>query len=277
MKTFSKVSGNENLLSIDCPLCGGSRYKRKWKQSSLFVSCLSCGLVYQNPQPVQDELALRYDDEYFEYEQENADNFFNLMKLGLRDIGFESLSAGLEKSFLDVGCATGMLPEYMKRKGFREQGVEVCGPAAAYGREKRGVNIFTGTLEEAAFPDAGFSVVHCSHLIEHLTDPKGFVEEVYRILVPGGLFLVTTPDIAGFQARIFTHRWRSAIDDHMVLFSGKTLKQLLRRGGFKVLRRRSWGGLGSGTAPLPVKKAADRLCKSLNAGDVMIIAALKPL
>ncbi len=276
MKTFSKTSGNERVRHIPCPVCGGSSFMPRWTSPSLFVRCRSCGLVYQNPQPVQDELSHRYDDEYFEYEQDNADNFFNLMKLGLRDIGFESLIDGNEHSFLDVGCATGMLPEYMKNMGYREQGVEVCGPAAAYGREKRGVNIFTGTLEEAAFSDSSFSIVHCSHLIEHLTDPGGFVAEVYRILSPGGLFLITTPDISGFQARFFGHRWRSAIDDHMVLFSAKTLKLLLKRGGFHILRRRSWGGIGSGMAPAPVKIIADRLCKALNIGDVMIIAAVKP-
>ena len=276
MKTFSMPPGHEQLVPIDCPLCGTDSFRRIWKGRTSFVRCGSCGLVYQNPQPRQEDLASRYHDRYFAYEQENEENFFNLMRLGLKDIGFDQLSIGREKSFLDIGCATGMLPAYMKSLGYEEQGVELCEPASDYGREKRGVRIFSGTLEDAAFKNESFGIVHCSHLIEHLTNPSGFASEVYRILKPGGLFLAATPDIAGFQARIFAQNWRSAIEDHMVLFSRKTLKQLLLRSGFTVLKRRSWGGLGKGTAPLPVKWWADRICKLLNIGDVMIMAAVKP-
>ena len=195
------------------------------------------------------------------------------MRLGLQDVGFDELVKGLPPVFMDVGCATGLLLAEMKSRGFTEQGVEICAPAAEFGRRTRGVSIHTGTLEEAAFSDESFGIIHCSHLIEHLTDPVSFVREVRRLLVPGGLFLVTTPDIRGFQSLLFRERWRSAIHDHMVLFSRHSLRRLLKGAGFRVLKRRSWGGLARGSAPAPLKTAVDRICKVLNQGDVMIMAA----
>jgi SAM-dependent methyltransferase len=265
--------GSESLRTIPCPLCGAEKFRRLWPGDIPFVRCGDCGLTYQNPQPHQDDLSRRYDSDYFSYERENEEAFFTLMRLGLQDVGFDELVKGLPPSFMDVGCATGLLLEEMKSRGFREQGVEICAPAAEFGRRARMVSIYTGTLEEAAFGDESFGVIHCSHLIEHLTDPVSFVREVRRLLVPGGLFLVTTPDILGFQSLLFRERWRSAIHDHMVLFSRRSLKRVLEEAGFRVLKRRSWGGLARGSAPAPLKAAADRICKILNQGDVMIMAA----
>ncbi len=270
MKTFSKSAGAETVREVVCALCGGTDLKR-WR-GSLFVKCAGCGLVFQNPQPVEDELVERYDEEYFRYEAANEAQFHGLMELGLRDVGFDDVERGLPagRSFLDIGCATGMLLSTMKRRGWREQGVEVCRPAAEYGARERGVRIFVGTLDRARFPDRSFDVVHCSHVIEHLTDPRAFVREVARVLAPGGSFIVTTPNVDGFQSRLFRSQWRSLIPDHMYLFSRKTLRRLLEESGFRILRGKTWGGLAVGTAPKPIKAAADRLAKRLNFGDVMI-------
>ncbi len=279
MKTFSMEPGKEGCRIVDCPLCGAKKHREYWRSRNYsFVRCRACKLIYQNPQPVQKDLSDRYDEEYFEYERANEEQFFALMKLGLQDIDFESASAALEeanRSFLDIGCATGMLISHMKNSGWTVQGIEICKPAAEYGTETRGVPIFLGSLEEAKFADASFSVVHCSHLIEHLTDPLSFVREVYRVLAPGGFFVVTTPNSAGFQARAFGNRWRSTIADHVILYSRKTLRMLCVSNGFNVLRAKTWGGIGVGMAPADIKRPLDVMAKKLGIGDVMILLAQK--
>jgi len=284
VKTFSKSPSEKEFAEISCGLCGSSRYRRIWKSGGIpFVKCRSCGLVYQNPQPVQEQLLGRYDEEYFDYEKENEANFLNLMKLGLRDVGFFGREAqirasaealGRTASFLDIGCATGALIEYLGSSGWNAEGVEVCAPSARFGIEEKGLNIHIGTLEAAGFPDSSFDVVHCSHLIEHLTDPDAFIAETARILRPGGIVIIVTPDISGFQALLFRGGWRSAINDHMHLFSKKTLSKLLRKHGFVIQKSVSWGGLAAGTAPKLLKSAADRIVKPLGAGDVVCIMGM---
>lgn len=275
MKTFSKTPGGEQLTRVPCVLCGADNARQLYGADSLWVRCRICGLVYQNPQPVRDELLERYDEEYFRYEIENEAQFFELMKKGLSDVRFEEIESSLDgsRSFLDVGCATGMLIEWMKNRGWTEKGVEVCRPAVDFGRNERGVDIFAATLEEAALESASFDVVHCSHLIEHLNDPRSFLGEVARILKPDGYLAVTTPNIAGFQAKLFRDAWRSLIPDHLYLFSLKTLRRLLEATGFAVRRYKTWGGLGVGTAPRFIKRPMDRIVKRVGFGDVMIVLA----
>ena len=277
MKTFSKTPGREISEVIACPICATDAIKALWSLSGcVFVRCRYCGLVYQNPQPIQDDLVERYDDEYFGYEIENEDSFYRLMRLGLDDIDFASVAKSIpqgEKSFLDIGCATGRLISELSREGWDARGVEVCKPAAEYGIRQHGVDIRIGVLEAAGFSSRSFSVIHCSHLIEHLTDPAAFVHHVKRLLVPGGWFIVTTPNIGGFQARLMGKRWRSAIADHMFLFSKRTLRRLLGNAGFAVVATKTWGGIGVGITRDFIKKPVDRAAKKLGLGDVMIILA----
>jgi 2-polyprenyl-3-methyl-5-hydroxy-6-metoxy-1,4-benzoquinol methylase len=278
MKSFSVGPRRERFRSIPCPLCGSGRSARRFEgRGYRFVTCLGCGLVYQNPQPLPAELPGRYGRSYFEYERRNEGNFFRLMELGLRDIGFPRLAESLHRPrrALDVGCATGMLLESLRSGGWEVQGLDLCRQSARYAQAKRGVPVFVGTLEQACFPDSSFTLVHFSHLIEHLPDPAGFLREVHRILRPEGYAVVTTPNIDGLQARLFRERWRSAIADHLCLFSRKTLGRLLSDSGFRVLKIQTWGGLAAGTAPAWLKRPADVLAKRLGFGDVVLMLVRK--
>ncbi|HEQ72028.1 MAG TPA: class I SAM-dependent methyltransferase [Spirochaetia bacterium] len=278
MKTYTSAPArqHERTKQIECPLCGpASSAPYLALPGCLYVRCSGCGLVYQNPQPVFEDLRGRYDKDYFHYEIENEDNFYQLMRLGLNDIGFDDafLAAAEDKSFLDIGCATGKLLGSMKDLGFNVQGVEICAQSAAYGMATRGVPIFIGTLEEAAFLDDSFSFIHFSHLIEHVPDPLGFLREVRRVLRKDGAVIVTTPNIDGLQARLFKAAWRSAIPDHLFLFSRITLEMLLVKAGFTVEQSVTWGGLARGTVPGWLKKPVDLLAKQFGFGDVMLLLA----
>jgi 2-polyprenyl-3-methyl-5-hydroxy-6-metoxy-1,4-benzoquinol methylase len=281
MRTFSKLpSDGENLRLIRCPICGGAEFRDKWQiEGASYVSCRQCRFILQNPQPVQDALGARYDAEYFNYEIQNEESFFSLMMLGLEDADFfRSIVPTLpeNRNILDVGCATGRFLHFFKQHGWETAGAELCVESAEYGNQKYSVNIRTATLENAGFPDAEFSVVHASHIIEHVNNPSEFVDEVTRVLIPGGVFICVTPSVDGFQARLFGSSWRSVIPDHVSLFSRKTLRKLLVNSGLRVELVKTWGGLGVGTAPGWIKRAADRLAKKWNFGDVVLMVARKP-
>jgi 2-polyprenyl-3-methyl-5-hydroxy-6-metoxy-1,4-benzoquinol methylase len=229
-----------------------------------------------NPQPEVSDISRRYreahGEEYLSYETVHEAAFLHLQELALKDAGLEELEGSMSgRRVLDIGCATGALLEKLRDRGWQPRGVEICTPSAHYARQRRGLAVSELPLEENRFPAGEFDLVLASHLIEHLNDPASFVREVRRILTPGGRFILTTPNIDGFQARLFRSRWRSAIFDHLYLFSVKTLSALLEQTGFAVERIVTWGGLAAGIAPAPVKRAADRAAKRFGFGDVMLI------
>lgn len=274
MKTFSKVPGeDERRRLISCAICGVDDARRHWECGSFsFVRCSGCGHIYQNPQPEPDVLIARYDSAYSEYEIENDRNFLELMLKGLSDVRFFERMARLhpKSSLLDIGCATGTLLEYARDRGYSVQGVEVCEPAARYGVEHRNVPISVGTLGTVNLNAAKFASVHFSHVIEHVPDPRSFLRQVGRLMAPRALGVVVTPNVDGLQARLFKDNWRSAIADHVHLFSVRNLVRLLSETGFRVLTTQTWGGLGAGTAPGWIKRPVDHLAKWFGFGDVVL-------
>ena len=275
MKTYSASTEGDSFQRIGCDICGTTGYRLAMLTDEYrFVRCAGCGVTYQNPQPTAESLLRRYGAQYFSYEIENERNFFSLMLLGLADIDFHNLS-GLDRSrgFLDIGCATGMLLEHMRDLGWRTKGVELCRESAEHGIRTRDLDIHVGDLQDAGFPDHSFGVVHFSHLLEHVRRPRAFLQEVLRLLPPEGYAVITTPNIAGLQARLFRTRWRSAIADHLYLFSRRTLISLLEDVGFRVEKMVTWGGLAAGTAPTLIKRPVDTLAKKLGFGDVVLVLA----
>lgn len=279
MKTYSSRPGvGERKKNIECPVCNETLYKEFWDLGAFsFSKCPKCSLVYQNPQPLSSDIHVRYDNDYFKYEIENESSFLELMLLGLKDIGFipEKINKD-SKSILDIGCATGLFLSYMKGLGWDTKGVEVCKEACDYGNRVRGVNIYHGILESAEIPRESFDIIHLSHVIEHVNEPDAFLNCIYDLLKPGGTIYCTTPNVSGFQAKLFKIRWRSAIADHLFLFSTYTLRKLLSKAGFQELKYKTWGGLCRGSGyPNWIKFIADRLSKPLGFGDVMIFKGVK--
>lgn len=274
MKTFSKrPAASERSHWISCEVCGADACVDHWDCGEFaFARCTSCGHIYQNPQPEPDALIARYDEEYSQYEVENSSNFLDLMLKGLDDVlFFERVgSSGVERSLLDIGCATGALLEHVATRGYRVQGVEVCEPAAQYGRAHRGVPIALGTLDEVELSSAPYGAAHFSHVIEHVPHPREFLRQVRSLLAPGGFMVVVTPNTAGLQARLFGPQWRSAIADHVHLFSQRNLARVLVEEGFEIVARKTWGGLGKGVAPGVIKRPIDWMAKRMGFGDVML-------
>lgn len=269
------------LEPVVCPFCAADDGRPFFRGADFtYVRCRRCGLVYQNPRYTFRHLRSSvYGAKYFRYELRNEENFFRLMLLNLRDAAVRSRTEDWpppRKRFLDVGCATGRLLAHMRDAGWEVTGVDLCAESCRYGRRTYGVRILNTTLEAARFATSSFGFVHMSHVIEHLPDPMGSLTEVFRILMPGGLFLCVTPDCSGFQARLLRSRWRSAHRDHLTLFTRKTLRRALERTGFEVLRSFSYGGLAQGLAPAWVKRPLDVLAKRLGFGDVVVFLGRKP-
>jgi len=279
VKTWSMPVFAGNSKIIPCALCGSLNFQSALKcEGFSFVRCKNCGLVQRNPQPDKSEIMARYSDtfgkDYLAYELNNEEAFLKLQQLALKDAGFKANEGENNPAVLDIGCATGALLAHLRDYGWLVTGVEIS-PCAHFARNERKLDVRSLPLEENNFSGESFDVVLASHLIEHLNDPKAFLMEIRRILKDKGRVFITTPNISGFQAYLFGSRWRSAIFDHLYLFSKRTLSNLLKSAGFKIESCRTWGGLAAGYAPRWLKKTADFFAKRFNFGDVMIIRAKK--
>jgi SAM-dependent methyltransferase len=137
---------------------------------------------------------------------------------------------------LDVGCATGDFLVAAQERGWAAQGVELSGHAAGVARRRR-VDVRVGTLRNARFPDAAFDVVTMLDVIEHLNDPMAELRETRRVLRPGGIICVETPNWDSIYRRVLGRRWAALQPRlHLLYFDRTTLREALSRAGFQVVR-----------------------------------------
>lgn len=103
------------------------------------------------------------------------------------------------RTLLDVGCGDGsFLFRYLDSPPAEFHGVEAS-PSLRGAAEKRGIKVTAFDLNSVwPFPDNMFEVVHCSQVIEHLHNTRLFVEELKRVLQPGGTALVTSENLTSF-------------------------------------------------------------------------------
>lgn len=101
------------------------------------------------------------------------------------------------KQVLDLGCAGGFTAEALDDRGAQVTGLDPAEKAIAAARahaEAHGRNIRydVGVGEELPYCDAQFDAVVCVDVLEHVADLSKVVDEVTRVLRPGGMFLFDT-------------------------------------------------------------------------------------
>ena len=97
-----------------------------------------------------------------------------------------------------------------------------------------GLEAHLGSIEDVAYPSGTFDAVVASHLIEHLPDPEGFLQECRRVLKQGGRLVLTTPNASSLGHRLFAADWRGLEPPrHLHVFGPKALMTLASNAGFK--------------------------------------------
>jgi 2-polyprenyl-3-methyl-5-hydroxy-6-metoxy-1,4-benzoquinol methylase len=230
------------------------------------LQCSQCQLVWLNPRPVPADIGKLY-ERYFTHEA-TIQRLAGVRKvvwegilaarLGYPELGRSGLQRGLGRALswlgpirqkaelsvmtlsghrrgtlLEVGCGGGQFLARMRDLGWKVQGVEFDGQAVKVAREHLGLSIREGTLGEVGFAADTFNVVAMHHVIEHLCDPVGTLQECRRVLKPGGRLVVATPNVASLGHRLFRDAWRGLeVPRHLHLFSPRALLACAARAGF---------------------------------------------
>ena len=134
---------------------------------------------------------------------------------------------------LDIGCGEGFFLFNASRLGYAVKGVEPSQDAAAYARKEFGLDVEAKPFEELRFPEDHFDVVTLWQVLEHMPYPLIVLKEIHRILKPGGMLVITTPDIEKIPARILKTRWWCITRLHINQFTTKTLTNILKNAAFQ--------------------------------------------
>jgi SAM-dependent methyltransferase len=209
------------------------------------LTCDACGSARLGVVPSARELQALYPEEYsIRGRRERGALLDGWARLELRlfyDRAYRSqvraflrLTGVRAGKLLDVGCGNGRRMAIFARHGFSVEGIDPAPGDVAYVREELGFPARCGTLRELAYPAASFDAVTFYNVLEHLPDPAETLQEVFRILRPGGVVFAVVPVIDGLQSRLFGRSWIEVreMPRHVFVPRSRALLELLQRSGF---------------------------------------------
>ena len=226
-----------------CILCGetGSFRPRGAKGGYGIEECPSCRLVQLVPTPTVETLRALYEgDAYFDGEagtgyseyEEQEQEYLATFREDVRRIR-QFVSHG---RILEVGCGYGYFLQCALDAGYDAYGIDLSPSAIKWAATRHPGRVFCGLLEEVpGIQEQQYDVIFGSHLIEHLTTPGDFLASASRLLKPGGLVVLVTPNIKSVLSRVSGSRWVSyKIPEHVSYYDPGTITTLLNRSGYTV-------------------------------------------
>ena len=239
------------ITRINCPLCGSTIIEKKLVCKDYTVSneiydiweCGDCTLRFTQDVPDRDSIGPYYQAESYISHTDSEKGLINKaymlarnytlnwkMKL-VKDCVGSSLK---ESSLLDIGAGTGAFLHKASKAGWSVRGLEPDEGARKICREKYGLDTEPpGKLFE--LPAQNFDAVTMWHVLEHVHQLHEYMQQIKRVLKPGGAALIALPNYTSQDAKHYQQNWAAYdVPRHLYHFTPAAISNLVERHGMKM-------------------------------------------
>ena len=238
--------------SGNCLVCASKENKKIFscEKFELFKcgSCHNAWLSSRGRETYEEEF---YTDKaaayYRNYKKDYNENEYPipLYKKVVSDIKYLGYSSG---RLLEIGCSKGIFLHLADKEGFSVYGLDTSQYAIDYIRDNFSLPAACSDLAGASFPDSSFDIVVMIDVLEHIGDTEEILRQIYRILKPGGIMVIDTPNEASLINRLSFFWYKFSLSKiklfvrcnhdivHLVYFSPFGLRSVLDSHSFRVVK-----------------------------------------
>ena len=230
-----------DFIDIDCPACGSSNSKLLYKKYYLrHLLCKNCLTQYVSPRPTKALLADFYKNSlnYAYWAKYIFSASADVRKEKIFKPRAQFLINCLKKKkikgkLLEIGAAYGYFCEEIKKFKYFDKiiGIEPTPDLAKILRSKN-IDVIESSYEEAKLIFKFDAIVNFE-VIEHLFNPKEFLQWCFNNLNPGGCLYLTCPNIGGFETKVLGKESTTVDHEHLNLFNTTSIKELVEDVGFE--------------------------------------------
>jgi SAM-dependent methyltransferase len=236
-----------------CQMCGSGDLKewhaapdRKYAAKDLgfvYARCRGCDLRFLSRRPTESTAGELYNDHYEPYDVvvqrpeppvELSDRSQRLPAPWVDLIRPVYRPPRPGARFLDFGCGSAYFLAAAADAGWTPIGADF---SAAVTDRVRAAGFEAHLIRDIgpALQDDPVDLVRLNHVLEHVYDPVGTLQQLRGVLRPGGLVHVAVPNPAGFSSLVFGRHWWALEPRHVVQFPPERLRAVLEAAGFEVV------------------------------------------
>jgi SAM-dependent methyltransferase len=227
-------------LIKNCPICGSESFELFISGKDYFLSskkfeivkCTGCGFRFTNPRPKAEDLGKYYESAEYISHSDTKKGIFAAVYQQVRKYTLGRKLALINKfqtkgEILDIGCATGQFLNYMSEHCWKTTGIEPDDKTRARAISEYGLQ---------AFAKASFYVITMWHVLEHVADLNGRMEQLKNLLKPQGTLIIAVPNCDAYDAKKYGEFWAGYdLPRHLYHFAKSDIKSLAEKFGFTIV------------------------------------------
>lgn len=228
---------NNQLRHNSCIQCGKPSLIKLSNFSNVgLVKCEKCHFVFSEKIPSKKELI-----EYYSNEYERTNFLSPVTEKRYNELLNKFEPYRKNNRILDIGAGCGFFLKIAHQRGWEIYGTEIDESAVEKCEETQ-LKMSFGEIQDIRFPEDFFDVIVHIEVIEHVNNPNQYIQEISKILRPGGITYLSTPN---FNA-IHRYRLKEKYDvisypNHLCYYTAKTLKQAFKAHGLEPIRIKTTG------------------------------------
>lgn len=241
------------ILFDSCPVCGSKNILPLISAKDYTVSledfeiweCKHCTLRFTQNIPEEEEMEPYYQSENYISHSDTSKGFINKLyhKVRKRTLNqkknlIKRITGLKNGNLLDIGCGTGAFLQTMQHANWQVTGLEPDEIA-----RKKALELYGLQLESSeklfSLPHESFDAITMWHVLEHVHDLHGSINQIKNLLKPRGKLFIAVPNHTCYDEEIYKEFWAAYdVPRHLYHFSPASMKELLLLHGLDIISKK---------------------------------------